>query len=174
MSKDALPTVDIKGKSYVLVKDRIIFFNETYKNGAIQTERQSADKPGQIVMKAMVFPDVENPNRYFTAYSQEVEGSSAINKTSALENAETSAVGRALAMMGIGVIESIASADEVHKAIAHTEPEDRVTLDDVAPVRDCPKHPGKQAKFKSTPWGGKQWSHPEATEEKGWCNITVS
>jgi transcriptional regulator NrdR family protein len=39
-----------------------------------------------------------------------------VNKTAALENAETSAVGRALAMMGIGVIESIASVDEINKA----------------------------------------------------------
>jgi hypothetical protein len=44
-----------------------------------------------------------------------------VNKTSALENAETSAVGRACAFAGIGVIDSIASADEVHKAINRSE-----------------------------------------------------
>jgi len=54
--------------------------------------------------------------RQFNAFSQEVEGEGFINKTSALENAETSAVGRALAMMGIGVIDSIASVDEITKA----------------------------------------------------------
>ena len=55
----------------------------------------------------------------FTGLAQECEDdtSSMVNKTSALENAETSAVGRACAFAGIGVIDSIASADEVHKAI---------------------------------------------------------
>ena len=56
------------------------------------------------------------PDRYFTGLSQEKVGDGYINKTSAMENSETSAVGRALAMMGIGVIDSIASVDEVRKA----------------------------------------------------------
>ena len=43
-----------------------------------------------------------------------------VNKTAALENASTSAVGRALGYMGIGVIESIASADEMAKATTNT------------------------------------------------------
>ena len=63
-------------------------------------------------MKATVKP---NEKQTFTAYSQARWGEGYINKTSALENAETSAVGRALAFMGIGVIESIASADELNK-----------------------------------------------------------
>ena len=109
-----LPTVDIKGSQYVLVKDRINYFNETFTNGAISTE---ASRDGnQWCVKATVTPDVSTPTRIFTGYSQAVEGQGMVNKTAALENAETSAVGRALAMMGIGVIDSIASADEMHKA----------------------------------------------------------
>ena len=115
MSKDDLPTVDIKGKAYVLVKDRIAAFNEMYKLGSIKTEIHSYEG-GQVIVKATVCPDVSIMDRTFTGYSQERESNSGINSTSALENAETSAVGRALAMMGIGVIESIASADEVAKA----------------------------------------------------------
>lgn len=52
----------------------------------------------------------------FTGLAQEIEESSNINKTSALENAETSAVGRACAFAGIGVIDGIASVDEINKA----------------------------------------------------------
>lgn len=121
-----LPTVDIKGKEYVLVKDRVLFFNETYKNGAIVTDLLSDPDSKTVVVRAMAFPDgvhFENVDgkrvytgRYFCGHSQAVVGDGYINKTSALENAETSAVGRALAMMGIGVIESIASADEINKA----------------------------------------------------------
>ena len=111
--------VTIQGKSYVLVADRIIFFNEQYLNGTIQTQIMTDlnfEQGNSIVMKAIITPDMDKPTRYFTGYSQEVIGQGYINKTSALENAETSAVGRALAMMGIGVIDSIASVDEIKKA----------------------------------------------------------
>lgn len=107
--------VKIQGKSYVLVADRILFFNEQYPEGSITTELVSPLESDSIVIKATVRPD--NGHRLFTGYSQAVKGQGYINKTSALENAETSAVGRALAMMGIGVIESVASADEVRKAV---------------------------------------------------------
>jgi hypothetical protein len=53
-----------------------------------------------------------------TGHAHEVKGSSNINKTSHIENCETSAVGRALAMLGIGIDTSIASANEVETAIA--------------------------------------------------------
>lgn len=106
--------VDIKGKQYVLVQDRVIYFNEHYPKGCITTELISAPDSKHIIVKARVSPD-EGP-RLFTGYSQAVIGEGMVNKTAALENAETSAVGRALAFMGIGVIESIASADEMTKA----------------------------------------------------------
>ena len=114
-----LPTINIKGKEYVLVKDRILHFNESCPNGAIQTERISdGDKE---IIKAIVVPDCDKPARFFTWYSQAKRWDGYINQTSALENAETSAVGRALAMMGIGIIDSIASADEVNKAQNQTK-----------------------------------------------------
>lgn len=106
--------IDIKGKKYVLVSDRVLYFNETYPNGAIITERISEWE--LEIVKATVIPDVSNPDRKFTWYSQAKWGDWFINKTSALENAETSATWRALAFMWIGVIDSIASMDEITKA----------------------------------------------------------
>ena len=53
-----------------------------------------------------------------TGHAHEVQGASNINKTSYVENCETSAIGRALAMLGIGIDTSIASANEVEDAIA--------------------------------------------------------
>lgn len=104
----------INGKDYVQVKDRVVAFNEMYPNGSIVTEM---GYEGEVVRcKAIARPDAENLNRCFVGHSEELRGSTNINKTSAVENCETSAVGRALAMMGIGVIESIASADEIVKA----------------------------------------------------------
>ena len=106
--------IKIQGKSYVLVSDRILYFNETYKEGCITTDLVKYEDK-QIIIKATVYPEWLQ-GRNFTGYSQSIEWQGYINKTSALENAETSAVGRALAMMGIGVIDSIASVDEINKA----------------------------------------------------------
>jgi len=107
--------VDIKGKPYIQVHDRVLYFNGTYDKGCITTEQLSQPQDARVVMKATIYPE-GLAGRYFTGHGQEVVGDGFINKTSALENAETSAVGRALAMMGIGVIESIASVDEINKA----------------------------------------------------------
>lgn len=131
MSNDNLPTIDIKGKPYTLVKDRILKFNEMYGQGAIHTEIVKYEN-GQVIVKAMVYPIASEKERCFIAHSQSKENDGYINKTSALENAETSSIGRALALMGIGVIESIASADEVNKAIA--QPVDDSLNDDEIPM----------------------------------------
>lgn len=116
MTNKDLKTVNIKGKEYVPVSERIKFFNEVYPNGSIVTELISSVESQNIVVKSTVTPDVKVPERIFTGYSQATVGDGYINKTSALENAETSAVGRALGIMGIGVIDSIASSNEIVKA----------------------------------------------------------
>lgn len=108
--------VDIKGKKYVLVSDRVLYFNENFPKGAIHTVLLSKPEDSRVVMRAEVYPEGYGGVRKFVGHSQAVVGEGMVNKTAALENAETSAVGRALAMMGIGVIESIASADEMAKA----------------------------------------------------------
>ena len=107
--------IEFKGNDYILVKDRLQFFNEKYENGSVRTEVILSDGK-RVEVKASVFPDVKNLERTFVGHSQAVVGEGYINKTSALENAETSAVGRALAFMGIGIIDSVASADEMNKA----------------------------------------------------------
>lgn len=108
-----LPTIDIKGKPYVMVKDRIIAFNEAYPLGHIATERLNFN--GEVCFKAIAYPDSTNQLRFFTGHSTAYDTSAGIAGQSPVEVAETSAVGRALAMMGIGVIESVASADEIMK-----------------------------------------------------------
>lgn len=108
--------IDIKGKKYVLVSDRVLYFNENYPNGSIVTQRIMTEEPWIEIFKATVTPDCSKPERYFTAYSQAKRWDWFINKTSALENAETSSVWRCLARLGIGVIDSIASLDEINKA----------------------------------------------------------
>jgi hypothetical protein len=113
--------IKFKGKEYVLVADRVIYFNETYPKGCIKTELITVPESKMVIVKAFVYPDGAIDARHFTGYSQATWGQGYINQTSALENAETSAVGRALAMMGIGVIDSIASVDEIKKAESMVE-----------------------------------------------------
>lgn len=108
--------IDIKGKAYVQVADRILYFNETYPQGKIETRILSELQADRVVIKAVVTPDTDKPERRFVGHSQAVWGDGYINKTSAIENCETSAIGRALGLMGIGVIDSVASVDEINKA----------------------------------------------------------
>ena len=111
-----MKSVKIKGKDYIEVNERIKEFHKLYKNGSITTNFHSCGD-GVVIMKAKVTPDVSVPERVFTGVAYEKENSTFINKTSYIENCETSAVGRALGMLGIGIDTSIASAEEVNNAI---------------------------------------------------------
>ena len=110
-----MKTIDIHGKPYVMVKDRVIKFHEDYPNGAINTEL--SELPDRYKCRCVVTPDVENPKRTFTGHAVEIIASSKINELSAAECSETSAIGRGLAALGIGVEHEYASGDEVANAI---------------------------------------------------------
>jgi hypothetical protein len=104
--------ISIHGREYVTVAERVIAFAEKYPNGAISTTVEHPDAE-TVRCKAVVWPDVSTPLRFFTGHSEENRKASAINRTSAVENAETSAIGRALGFLGLGIIDGIATADEV-------------------------------------------------------------
>lgn len=114
-----LKTTPIKGKDYVEVNERIKAFRQLFPNGTITTEIVSltTDEKGKgvCVFKATALDG--NGFVLGTGHAYEKEGSSFINSTSYIENAETSAVGRALGMIGIGIDTSIASFDEVANAV---------------------------------------------------------
>lgn len=107
-------TTNVQGKQYAEVNQRIKAFRSVCPNGAIVTELLSNEN-GVCIFRATVLDDEQNIIGTGTAY--EKEGSSFINKTSYIENCETSAVGRALGMCGFGVDTSIASAEEVQNAV---------------------------------------------------------
>ena len=110
-----METIDIKGKSYVMVHERIKEFRKKYPNGSILTEMLS-NNDGVCVFKAMVYLGGKE-GCVAVGHAYEKEASSFINKTSYIENAETSAIGRALGVLGIGIDTSLASADEVANAV---------------------------------------------------------
>ena len=129
--------IDIKGKDYYLVKDRVLEFNERFPNGSINTEILSALDSTRVIVKACVTPDINTPQRVFTDYSQASwdDKFNKVNQSSALENASTSATGRALALMGIGVVDAIASADEMAKAGVPRLKEEKIEIEDIASVK---------------------------------------
>ena len=107
--------IQIKGKDYIEVNERVKQFHKDYPNGSITTEL--IEMTDRFITKTTVIPDVKNSDRCFTGIAYEKEDSTFINKTSALENCETSSVGRALGMLGIGIDTSIASYNEVANAV---------------------------------------------------------
>ena len=110
---------NIRGKDYVEVSERIKHFNATYPNGSITSTIVYDGNYVRCI--ATVVPDVSAPLRTFIGHAEEDRSQGNINKTNATENCETSAVGRALGMMGIGIIDSVASADEVRHAVHKQE-----------------------------------------------------
>lgn len=110
-------TTNIKGKQYVEVNERIKYFrlSEDYKGWALSTEIVHLDE-NSCVIRATITDETGMVKA--TGFAQEDKASSYINKTSYVENCETSAWGRALANLGIGIDTSIASSNEVSMAIA--------------------------------------------------------
>jgi hypothetical protein len=122
-ANETIKTTDIKGKAYAEVNQRIKAFRMVYPNGSIATELLSNEN-GVCVFKASVF---DNETLLLgTGHAYEKESSSFINKTSYIENCETSAVGRALAMAGFGIDTSISSAEEVGNAINNQQSKEDV------------------------------------------------
>ena len=116
-ANDSIVTVDVKDKPYATVTERIKAFRKLYPEGFICTDILSNEN-GVCIIKATVGFANENGERQVlgTGTAYEKENSSFINKTSYIENCETSAVGRALGMCGLGIDTDVASADEVQTA----------------------------------------------------------
>ena len=115
-----MKTIDIKGKQYVPVNERLKYFRENFQGYRLLSELVS-NVDGVCVFKATVYNEKGEP--VASGYSQEKEADtrSMVNKTSYIENSETSSWGRALGNFGIGIDSSVASADEVANAINTTK-----------------------------------------------------
>lgn len=119
-----MKTINIKGKEYVPVVERVKEFHKKYPEGKIKTEIVSNDGI-RVVVKATVFFQSDNGNitEHFSGHSQAEWGKGLMGGV-ALEVAETSAVGRALGFANIGLIDGIASADEIRKVSKKSETEE--------------------------------------------------
>ena len=127
-----MKTVNIKGKEYVPVSERIKYLAANFVY-SINTDYEYFPEQKMWVVKATLKIRKGEQVQVFTGLAQEVESANYkdVNHTSALENAETSAIGRCIAFMGVGVDGGIASADEVSKAIARQNVEVSKPTDEV-------------------------------------------
>lgn len=104
----------IHGKEYTPVNERVKIFRDKYSDWAIETNILLQDEQTITVQTAI---KDETGRVRSTGLAYETITPKGVNSTSHVENAETSAVGRALGFLGIGVDDAIASADEVQNAV---------------------------------------------------------
>lgn len=140
-------TTNIKGKEYAEVNQRIKAFRMVYPEGAICTEMIYNDG-GVCVFKAFVYSDRDASDEKIlgTGHAYEKESSSFINKTSYIENCETSAVGRALGMAGFGIDTSVCSAEELGNALAQQEANVPITEAQIRNINALAKEKGSDIK----------------------------
>ena len=118
IANEQIKTTKIKDKEYAEVNQRIKAFRMVYPQGSIRTEMLSNEN-GVCVFRATAWD--ETNTLLATGHAYEKEDSSFINKTSYIENCETSAIGRCLGIAGFGIDVSVASAEEIQNAIANQE-----------------------------------------------------
>ncbi|MCQ2319259.1 MAG: hypothetical protein MJZ90_10130 [Bacteroidales bacterium] len=144
-----LNLTNIKGKDYAGVNQRVIAFRDLFPEGRIITEilsHEPAENGGKdIIIQANVF---DGDKLIATGLAQENSKSSYINQTSYVENCETSAVGRALGFVGIGIIDSLATLEEYANAVNNQT--QQATSDALASA--------KQVEFLSKRYKGEQLS----------------
>lgn len=135
-----IATTSIKGKDYAEVNQRILAFWELFPDGRIETEKVS-DNGQRCDFTCKVYRKFNDDVPIATGHAFE-DKKGMINTTSYVENCETSAIGRALGILGIGATKALASAEEVQHAIEQqgaqqTEPQQIEQHGDyMQPVRD--------------------------------------
>ena len=153
MSNAKIKTTNIKGKQYAEVHERIKHFRgePNYASLGISTEVLEWDKDKEeIVIRATIYDTNSDNGRILAsgiAHERRDDKNSFVNKTSYVENAETSAIGRALACMGIGIEDAYASAFEVANAIAQQDGKKK----DHLKVVDTPKESATTNSIDSIP-----------------------
>ena len=141
-ANESIRTTNIKGKEYAEVNQRIKAFRMVYPEGSISTTLVSNEN-GICVFKACVYPDTDPSQLPIgIGHAYEKEDSSFINKTSYIENCETSAVGRALGMAGFGIDTSVCSAEELGNALIQQEGSASITEAQIRNIRNLAKDKG--------------------------------
>lgn len=110
-----MKTINIKGKEYITVNERLKEFRNNFKDYSLTTEIIELGQDN-CTMKATITDDKGVVRA--TGFAREVIAKSPINKFAFVENCETSAIGRALGNFGIGIDTAICTADELLMKLA--------------------------------------------------------
>ena len=123
MAKKQVKTIDLKGKQYAQVKDRLKEFRSVNPRARIETT-PSVQEDGSILFKAYILSDKANE------HSADATGH-ALGKAGnekAFEKLETIAVGRALALLGYATDGEIASSEEMEEFEAQRAAKQEATV----------------------------------------------
>ena len=137
--------INIHNKKYSLIVDRIGVARRSLGSDLdIKTTIIHQDDK-KVIVQCDVYVDEKHLS---TGTAEELRATSRINQTSALENAETSAVGRALAFLGFAN-DSIASAEEVSLAIEQQDRQLQTALSELEKVSHSGNYQAWISKHKS-------------------------
>lgn len=118
IEKQNKKTGKVEKKEYALVPGRVTAFRKLFPEGFIKTEIVSHDGTTVLMQAVAGYYDNGVPVILGSGFAQEVKGQGLVNGTSYIENCETSAVGRALGFIGLGLEGGgICSAEELANAI---------------------------------------------------------
>src|SRR5947207_2214368 len=104
---------------YITVAERVVKFYESFPEGSLQSEIIEYDGK-HVLIKALAYRD-RTDHRPGIGHAEELRAEGPVNKTAMVENAETSAWGRAIAALGFEVKKGIASREEMELARARAE-----------------------------------------------------
>ncbi len=113
-----MKTIDIRGKQYVTVNERLKEFRSMFKDYAL-IGRIVEQTPDSVIFEAQIIDDkgIIRAN----GFARETLGKGGVNKFAMYENAETSAWGRALGNFGIGIDTAVCTADELQTKLSHED-----------------------------------------------------
>lgn len=132
----------LKGKDYAMVPERVTAFRKLFPDGFITTQIVEHDGTTVLMQATAGYRNADGVSIILgTGYAQEVKGKGMVNSTSYIENCETSAVGRALGFLGLGINGGgICSAEELANAVvAQRQMQGEASKQDVPAQPEAPK-----------------------------------